>query len=433
MAPDRTPRLEPFLAEGEDRRRWHRNVAQGSRATADVYARRLAAFCRAMKTSPEALAKLGDKALRDVVLDFVEAESKAKHAGSYIHSTVKAVNSWRKHAGRPSVRGVNVRGRDSTPTLVDEVAPTPEQVRAVLARAPVRNRVICALMAYSGVRPEVVGDYLGEDGLTLGDLPELELTGDRPRFKKTPALVIVREGISKARHTYVTFAPSVTCRAIEDYLRYRLARGEKLTRATDLVSPGRGANRFLRAINVGDGVRAAFRALGMQDRPYVLRVYFETRLGVAEGQAKVVHRFVVHWGGHKGDITARYSLNKNRLPGDLIEEMREAFRRCEPTLTGDAPSEGDVRREVSRTLLGALGYSDKELEAVDLANLAQVRELTLKRVSPPAKKQALVSVEELPGYLDAGWTFVGNVGQDRVLLSPPAGAGGPTSPPSPPG
>ena len=185
-------------------------------------------------------------------------------------------------------------------------------------------------------------------------------------------------------------------------------------------------NRFLRAINVGDGVRAAFRALGMQTVPTCSESTSRLALGVAEGQGKVVHRFVVHWGGHKGDITARYSLNKNRLPGDLIEEMREAFRRCEPILTGDAPSEGDVRREVSRTLLGALGYSDKELEAVDLANLAQVRELTLKRVSPPAKKQALVTVEELPGYLDAGWTFVGNVGQDRVLLSPPAGAGGPS-------
>ena len=92
-----------------------------------------------------------------------------------------------------------------------------------------------------------------------------------------------------------------------------------------------------------------------------------------------------------------------------------------------------MRREMARMLLGSLGYSDKELEGVDLTNLAQVRELTLKRVSPPAKKQALVTVEELPAYLDAGWTFAGNVGQDRVLLSPPAGAGGPTSPPSPPG
>ena len=44
MSPKRPPRLEPFLAESDDRRRWHRNVAQGSRATADVYVRRLAAL-----------------------------------------------------------------------------------------------------------------------------------------------------------------------------------------------------------------------------------------------------------------------------------------------------------------------------------------------------------------------------------------------------
>jgi hypothetical protein len=425
--PKRPPRLEPFLAESEDRRRWHRNVAQGSRATADVYVRRLAAFSRLMNVSPEALTRMGDKPLRDLVMDFVELESKAKHAGSYIHSTVKAVNSWRKHCGRAVVSGVNIRGRESTPTLVDEVAPSPGQVRAVLARAPLRARVTCALMAYSGVRPEVVGNYLGDDGLTLGDLPELDLSVPTPKFRKTPALVVVRESISKAGHTYLTFAPTATCRVIEDYLKLRIAAGEKLTRASDLVSPGRGRRPFLRTMNVSEAVRATFRSLDMKDRPYVLRVYFETRLGIAEGQGKVAHRFVVHWGGHTGDITARYSLNKNRLPSDLVEEMREAYRRCEPVLTGEAPSEGDVRREVARVLLGSLGYTEKDLEAVDLTNLEQVRVLTQKRVAPAPKKQTLVTVEQLPGYLEAGWTFVGNVGQDRVLLNPPEAGAEPTS------
>ena len=434
MGPNRTPRLRPFLAESEDRHRWHRNVAQGSRATADVYVRRLAAFCRLMRVTPEALVRMGDKPLRDLVMDFVELESRASHAGSYIHSTVKAVNSWRKHNGRAVVTGVNIRGRESTPTLVDEMAPSPGQVRAVLARAPLRARVTCALMAYSGVRPEVVGNYLGDDGLTLGDLPELDLSGPEPRFRKVPTLVFVRESISKAGHTYLTFAPAATCRVVEDYLKLRIAEGEKLTRSSDLLSPGRGRKPFLRTMNVSESVRATFRSLGMKDRPYVLRVFFETRLGIAEGQGKVAHRFVVHWGGHTGDITARYSLNKNRLPTDLVEEMREAYRRCEPILTGDAPSEGEVRREVARVLLGSLGYSEKELEGVDLADVAQVRALTQKRMAPAPKKQALVSIDELPGYLDAGWTFVGNVGHDRVLLNPPDGTGaGPTSPPSPPG
>ena len=227
MAPDRTPRLEPFLAESMDRRRWHRNVTQGSPATADVYARRLAAFCRLMNVPAEKIARMKPKALHDIVLDFVDLDVRAGHTGSYTHSTVKAVNSWRKHHGEPAVSGVNIRGRDAAPTLTDEVAPSPEQVRAVLARAPLRNRVVCALMAYSGVRPEVVGNYLGDDGLTLGDLPELDLSGPEPRFQKTPAAVVVRESISKAGHTYLTFAPPATCRAIEDYLRVRARAGER--------------------------------------------------------------------------------------------------------------------------------------------------------------------------------------------------------------
>lgn len=433
MNPKRPPRLEPFLAESDDRRRWHRNVAQGSHATADVYVRRLAAFCRQLKVTPEALANMGDKPLRDLVMDFVDLESRAKRAGSYIHSTVKAVNSWRRHSGQSVVTGVNIRGRESTPTLVDEVAPSPGQVRAVLARAPLRARVSCALMAYSGVRPEVLGNYLGDDGLTLGDLPELDVTGAEPKFRKVPALVVVRESISKAGHAYLTFAAAPTCRAIEDYLRLRIAEGEKLTRSSDLVSPGRGHRPFLRTMNVSEAIRGTFRSLGMSDRPYVLRVFFETRLGIAEGQGKVAHRFVVHWGGHTGDITARYSLNKNRLPSDLVEEMREAYRRSEPILTGDVPSEGDVRREVARVLLGSLGYSEKELEGVDLTSVEQVRALTQRRVSQPPKKQALVTVDELPRYLDRGWTFAGNVGQDRVLLNPPdGGATTPTNLPLPP-
>ena len=118
-------------------------------------------------------------------MDFVEVESRAKHAGSYIHSTVKAVNSWRKHNGRLAVTGVNIKGRESTPTLVDEIAPSPGQVRTILARAPLRDRVTCALMA--GFRPEVVGNYLGDDGFTLGDFPELDLSGSEPKFRKVPA------------------------------------------------------------------------------------------------------------------------------------------------------------------------------------------------------------------------------------------------------
>jgi hypothetical protein len=33
----------------------------------------------------------------------------------------------------------------------------------------------------------------------------------------------------------------------------------------------------------------------------------------------------IFWMGHKGDVEHKYTLNKGRLPEDLIEKMREAF------------------------------------------------------------------------------------------------------------
>jgi hypothetical protein len=36
--------------------------------------------------------------------------------------------------------------------------------------------------------------------------------------------------------------------------------------------------------------------------------------------------------GHKADIEQLYTLNKHVLPADLIEEMREAYRRSQKLL-----------------------------------------------------------------------------------------------------
>ena len=80
-----------------------------------------------MKVTPETLARMGDKPLSDLVMDFVRRceVPEPKRAGSYIHSTVKAVNSWRKHTDVSPWTGVNIKGRESTPTLVHEIAPSP--------------------------------------------------------------------------------------------------------------------------------------------------------------------------------------------------------------------------------------------------------------------------------------------------------------------
>jgi hypothetical protein len=46
-------------------------------------------------------------------------------------------------------------------------------------------------MALSGVRPQVLGNYTGEDGLRINDLPELTIQDKEVVFEKIPSMVFV--------------------------------------------------------------------------------------------------------------------------------------------------------------------------------------------------------------------------------------------------
>ncbi len=406
--------IREFLAPSKIRA-WYENVGRGSRITADVYARSLRLFCHQTETTPDSLLHQTEARLHILLLDFVSNEEKRGQAGSSTATHLKAVKSWLGFHGIRVNRPIKVRHVQETPTLADERTPTPEELRRIFLAATPRNRLSCALMAFSGVRPEVLGNYLGDDGLRVKDLPELKIEGTTVRFEQTPAMVVVRPNLSKAGHRYFTFLGEEGCGYLTECLRRRAEEGEVLGPETDLIHPEaahstrRGANAFIRTTKVSDGMRVAIRRAGFFWRPYVLRAYFDTQLLLSESKGKVAHDYRVFWMGHKGSMEARYTTHKGRLPPSLVDDMREAYQRCEKFLTGSAPSERDVRREVAQVLLESLGYSEKELEGVDLTSVEQVRALTQRRVAPPPKKQTLVSVDELPGYLDAGWTFVGNV------------------------
>jgi hypothetical protein len=147
MAPRRTagpPRMA--LLNDKDLARWHANVARGSPITADVYARRLSAFCDQVGVEPLALATRPEQELRDLLLDFITAEEGKKRAGSYIESTLKAVKSWLVHKGVKISLPLRIRGASDTPSLREERTPTQEEVRAILLAATPRDRVSCALI-----------------------------------------------------------------------------------------------------------------------------------------------------------------------------------------------------------------------------------------------------------------------------------------------
>ena len=51
--------------------RWYGDVGRGSKITADVYMRRLGAFCDNVGKDPVKLLKLKDKTLADLMTDYV--------------------------------------------------------------------------------------------------------------------------------------------------------------------------------------------------------------------------------------------------------------------------------------------------------------------------------------------------------------------------
>lgn len=434
MARRRTPgppRLallsEPNLA------RWHANVSRGSPITADVYARRLAAFCEQVTVEPLSLPGRPERDLRDLLLDFITDEERKGRAGSYIQSTVKAVKSWLVHNGVKLSLPLRIHGAADTPSLREERTPTQVELRSILLSATPRDRVSCALMAFSGVRPEVLGNYRGNDGLRLGDLKDLVLRGRSVSFSRLPALIEVRKELSKADHRYFTFLGKEASDYVRQYLEERLRSGEKLGPESDLIHPkGTGGSRdkaFVTTTNVGDGVRNSIRGAGFKWRPYVLRAYFDTQLLMAESRGKLAHDYRVFWMGHKGSMEARYTTNKGRLSEELLEDMRAAYKRCEPVLSTAAPttSNDEAVNHALRLLLIARGVPEKTLEGVDFGGKSdeEITGLLKKLGASPSvasgkASERAVPVDEVPTLLDVGWTFVAPLnGSMAVLRAPP--------------
>ena len=225
--------------------RWHDNMRQGSEITADVYNRRLGAFCDDVDISPIELRKIGKKdtkKIHDILIDYVARMSKATYVaeygprkgqtehykGSYIFSTIKAVKSWLAF-NRIKIDKIKVKGAESRQTLDNEIIPTQAELKRIFLAAPsMRCRVECVLMAHAGFRPETLGDYLGTDGLRIKDFPEMLIEGGKVSFKAQPTRIIVRENLSKAGHQYTTFLSEEGCEYLKVYLEHRIAKGEEM-------------------------------------------------------------------------------------------------------------------------------------------------------------------------------------------------------------
>ncbi len=410
------------LLDDEDVKRWYGNITEGSRLTADVSLRRLGLFCSFVKHQPNELANLGEKEINNLLLDFVRDFRNASgvHSGTYIESVVKGVRSWLSFNGVKISRKIKISGTNQRLTLKNERIPTQDELRLIFKAADLRERCACSIMAFTGMRPQVMGDYRGDDGLRIGDFVYVKIGEGSIEILKMPVQVKIRSTLSKKDNEYFTFIGPEGMSYIKMYLENRMGQGEVLTYDTPIITPAKSGIRssapFISTANVGDMIRNTIRRAGFQLRPYVLRKYFDTQLLFAESKVHELRRdYRVFWMGHHGDMEHEYTLNHGILPETIIENMREAYSKALKYLETEygGITEDQYQKNVTefkRMVLLTVGFTEEEIDTAGLLELSAA-ELEEKMKEKAASKkerknpQKIIDISELREYIDQGWEF----------------------------
>ena len=409
---------------------WFDGNALRSERTADVLLRQVGLFCHEIGTTPASLVVMAreepDK-LRDKIVGYTTELLKTRsRKESYVKKTFSGVKSWLKFCGVSFTQYPALRLRHSSGKAV----PTPEELRRVLDALGPRGRASALLMAHSGVRPGVLAAYRGDDGLTLWDLPELDI--GRIEFKTVPFLIRVPARLSKTGREYVTFGTEEAGRALVAYLSDRKTRRREKLSGKSPVIAGIGsdsANGFVTekalAKDLRDGLRSALPDKELP--PYILRSYCSSQLWLAGTKGLIDPDTREAILGHDLGVSGRYNLSR-QLRVEQIDEMRKSYKRCEPFLSTVPTKTAGIdviQREAAVLLLTGL-HGRTEEEARGMVENKSGPELA-ELLRPPATKggaragiERAVPIEQVPGLLDGGWQFVSSLNSSLAILrSPP--------------
>ncbi|MGD0588260.1 MAG: hypothetical protein ABSA63_05645 [Thermoplasmata archaeon] len=427
--------------------RWYKN--RGTRSTSDSYLANLELFMRRNDLSVDLLLKLArgqrngsgeDGHFADTILRWVETERKAGRPDSYLATVWASVRSFLKSQEAAPSWVPNLKVRSAT-TIMNEVVPTPEQLRAVLDRNPVvRTRAAILVLATTGIRPGVIGSRTSPNGLRLRDLPDLDL--GTLSFSRVPFQVVVPAELSKGGSSYFSFGTEETANALVAYLKLRVERGEKLTPSCALFAPEPktphvhlrtdvDGTAFLSEKGFSQEVRLALRRAkptGVRWRPYVLRSFASSQFMLAENAGLLSRDYREFFMGHTADIAKKYNVAKGRVRGDIADQMREAYAAASSrffrilTLSELA----NDSRPGLRVILSVVGYTKKEIDAMGELTEEIAREKALAKLDEgrkvdapsPGDKPRTVSLSELDLYLEKGWRPIAPAGERFVVGAP---------------
>ena len=419
-----------YLLKDEDVKRWYDNVSRGSIITAHTWLRRLGLIHKKFNKTPKQIASMPSRDRTNFLLDVITQLEKNGISGSYIANIIKALKNWLEFCGKPVQQRIKIHGRNDLVKFADEKPPNPEELGRIFNAADLRARAASAVIAFSGVRLEILGDYLGTDGLMLKDI-EATINGNSIEFEDMPMMITVRRSLSKTGNQFFTFLCEEGCNYLKQYLEWRLRGKERLGPNSPIITPlqKRLAGEHIRTINIGDLIRKPIRAAGFQWRPYVLRRYFDTRLMMAESDGLIIKDWRVFWMGHHGDMEAVYTVNKG-LPKDAVEKMRDSYAKAAQkyliTTRKEGMTEEKIVQTMNRQFLIMSGYSEEELKDIDVGELTpqQFQDLIQKKSIQSLGlngngRQKVVPMDSVRQYIQDGWEFVSPLNGSEAIIRLP--------------
>ncbi len=362
----RISKREEFLKD-LDIKRWFDTLAYNSYISADVMGRRLRLFCEKRDITPHDIVELARKdqmSIRNIILDFINELNREGKSREYQKSFIKAIKSWLRYWDLDVPKSIKIKSMPSKISSRERI-PDEYEYTDIINRADLRTRVIIALMSKSGIRPQVIGNYNGTDGLKLEDMPDIQVINGKAVCKRYPCMINVRAELSKNGKPYITFFSKQGVRYLLAYLNERL-KNEVLRDESAIITwdnkhrygyPKHRNTRFLVTSSISYKIRNVIKVYKF--RPYIFRSFFDTQLLLAESKGKINRDFRQFFMGHSGDIEYVYTLHKGVLPENIINEMREAYIRCEEFLDLEINNK-DETEELKTDLINKIVNMDKE-------------------------------------------------------------------------
>lgn len=453
------------ILQNKDVKEWYENTARGRISTAETWLRTLNRVCQYMDRTPKQLSSMSKSALENAIKSYISTRERSKPQstrssnatvqGSTIANELKVLKSFLSWCGTDtrSLKKFKIKDANITVVSTTEKVPSQDELRQVLNSAGPRERAIISLMAFTGIRPEVIGSFKADDGLRIQDIHGLELHSDHIEFKELPATIVIRPEISKTKRSYVTFVGPEGIASLKSYLESRLNSGEKLHYDSPVIATLTSGG-FLFSNKIGELARSVMRKAGLNQRPYIWRSYFATRGALAEksGLSRDNLRYMM---GHTGSMLDKYTLQKvlsedtlndlrngynaaltymetsfnresvNSLWDKIFNEISTEVYELEPSKVIGQPREAvyqEIRNKMRsqgndlvKLIADTLGIevSDEKLKTIEKP---EFRDMVLSAVNGIQEKQKIIEPAELEDYVTRGAQFVSQLNDGRIVV-----------------